>query len=399
MEALDLSAFYEQIKAVEGGPGRDAIDPRLMLALWIFATTEGVGSARLIARLCERDLAYLWLCGGVGMNYHSLADFRALNAERFEKLLTKHLAALTSTGVVQLQRVVQDGVRVRADAGSSSFRRRAKLEEFEQEAKEQVEALAREVHSDPQASERRKSAAKKRAIEERAERVRAALARARELEARKAETPSHKSKADQEKTKRKTAKGEVRASTTDPDAHRMKMGDGGYRPAYNVQVAMDPASGFVVGTMVTNEGLDGGMLPLMVDKLTEQHNASVQEVVADGGFVTMKAIDQLHEKGVKIYAPVDKPRSNRDPHKRLRGDSEAVGAWRERMGTGAGKTVYGLRPRVEWIFARMRNWGLRQFAVRTKPRVSSSFLLYTLTHNFLLDIARLKILASEPKAA
>lgn len=394
-----MSEFYAQIKAVEGGPGRPAIDPKLLLALWLFATTEGVGSARQLDRLCERDLAYMWLRGNVGVNYHALADFRALNAGRFEKLLVQHVTSLTSTGVVQLKRVVQDGVRVRADAGSSSFRRRAKLEEFAQAAQEQVDALAKELHDAPEASERRKVAAQERAKEARVERVNAALARAKELEAKKAETSSHKSRAEQEKSKRKVAKGEVRASTTDPDAHRMKMGDGGFRPAYNEQAAIDPTSGFIVGVETTNDGLDGGRLPSMVEKLKESYGSTPEEVIADGGFVTKETIDKLHEKGVAVYAPVDKPRTDRDPYKRLVGDSQGVGEWRERMGTEEGRAKYSERPLVEWIFARFRNWGLRQFAVRTKGRVHSSFLLYSLTHNFLLDIARLKALTATASAA
>jgi transposase len=390
VDGLDLTAFYATIKAVEGAPGRPPIDPKLLLALWLFATTEGIGSARLLDRLCERDLPYMWLCGGVGVNYHKLAEFRAANKDRFEELLVKHVTALVAEGVVQLKRVAQDGVRVRANAGSSSFRRRARLEQLEAEAREQVETLAKELHDDPEASERRTAAARKRAAEERLARIEQAQARAKELEEKRAASKSHKSKVEQEQAKRKVAKGEVRASTTDPDAHRMKMGDGGYRPAYNQQVAMDPVSRVIVATFTTNEGLDGGMLPPMAEKLEEAYETRPEEMVADGGFVTMKAIDELHEKGIKVYAPVDKPRSDRDPHVPLKGDSGPVGAWRERMGTDEGKEVYAQRPIVEWGFARVRNWGLRQFAVRTKDRVASSYLLYVLTHNFMLAISRQK---------
>lgn len=399
VEGLDLTEFYKAIKAVEGAPGRPAIDPKLLLALWLFATTEAVGSARLLSRLCERDLPYMWLCGGVGVNYHALADFRALNKDRFEKLLVAHVAAMLSANVVQMKRVAQDGVRIRASAGSSSFRRRAKLEQFEQEAREQVEALAKELHDEPEASERRKAAAAKRAAEERKKRVEEALKRAKELEEKRTAAGSHKSKAEQEKSKRKVAKGEVRASTTDPDAHRMKMGDGGQRPAYNEQVAIDPDSGVILAASTTNDGLDGGMLPPMVEKLEKAYGSTPDAMIADGGFVTKKAVDTLHEKGVKVYAPVDKPRTDRDRHVRLKDDSEGVGQWRERMGTPEGKAIYKQRPLVEWVFARFRNWGLRQFSVRTQARVQSSLLLYALTHNFLLDIRRLKALAATPKAA
>lgn len=399
VDGLDLSEFYRTIRAVEGAPGRPAIDPKLLLALWLFATTEAVGSARQLSRLCERDLPYMWLCGEVGVNYHALADFRALNKDRFERLLVAHVASMMSAGLVQMKRVAQDGVRVRASAGSSSFRRRAKLEQFETEAQEQVNALAKELHDEPEASERRKVAAKKRAAAEHAERVKTALKRATELEEKRVASGSHKSKAEQEKSKRKVAKGEVRASTTDADAHRMKMADGGHRPAYNEQVVIDPDSGVILGASTTNEGLDGGMLAPMADKLESAYGKRPDAMIADGGFVTKNAIDTLHEKGIKMYAPVDKPRTDRDPYVRLATDSEGVGDWRERMGTPEARAIYKQRPLVEWIFARFRNWGLQQFRVRTKPRVQSSLLLYALTHNILLAIAGLKRPVATPQAA
>lgn len=399
VEGLDLTEFYETIRSGEGGPGRPAIDPKLLLALWLFATTEAVGSARHLARLCERDLPYIWLCGSVGVNYHALADFRALNKDRFEKLLVAHVAALLGAGVVQMTRVAQDGVRVRASAGSSSFRRRPKLEQFEKEAREQVEALAKELHDEPEAGDRRKAAAKKRAAEERVEKVQAAIKRGKELEQKRNAAGSHKSKAEQEKRKAEVAKGEVRASTTDADAHGMKMADGGHRPAYNEQVTIDPDSGVILAASTTNEGVDGGMLPPMVDKLEKAYGRKPEAMIADGGFVTKNTIDRLHALGVRAYAPVDTPRTDRDPHVRRPGDSDGVGEWRERMGTTEGKEIYKKRKLVEWIFARFRNWGLRQFSVRTQGRVQSSLLLYALTHNIMLAISRLKTQAATPNAA
>lgn len=395
VDRLELSEFYADIRAVVGAPGRPPIDPKLLLALWLFATTEAIGSARQLSRLCERDLPYMWLCGGVSVNYHTLADFRSSNEDRFEKLLVAHVTSLTSAGVVQLTRVAQDGVRVRAHAGSSSFRRRAKLEEFEKAALEQVQLLKKELHQDPEAGERRKLMAKKRAVEEREERVQEALKRAKALEEKRNAAGSHKSKAEQEKSRRKVAKGDVRASITDPDAHRMKMADGGHRPAYNEQVAIDPVSKFIVGVTTTNDGLDGGLLPPMIEKINEKYGKTPEHVAADGGFVTLKAIDALHAMGVAVYAPVDKPRNDRNPFLPMKGDSPGVAAWRQRMGTDAGKGFYGLRSAVEWVFARMRNWGLRQFATRGKRRVQSTFLLYALTHNFALDLARLQ--TAEPQ--
>jgi transposase len=77
LETMDLSRFCEPIRAREGVAGRDASDPRMLLALWLYAISQGVNSAREIARLCEAHSAYRWICGGVSVNYHTSATFAA----------------------------------------------------------------------------------------------------------------------------------------------------------------------------------------------------------------------------------------------------------------------------------------------------------------------------------
>ena len=129
VESLDLSELYRRIRAVEGHVGRDPIDPKILVALWLFATIDGVGSARRLDRLCTEHFAYLWLCGGVSVNYHTLSDFRVQHVEILDRLLTQSVATLLHQGLIALNRVAQDGMRVRASAGSSSFRRRPSLEE------------------------------------------------------------------------------------------------------------------------------------------------------------------------------------------------------------------------------------------------------------------------------
>src|SRR3989338_8802370 len=149
VEGLDLEPLHAEIKAVEGHAGRPPIDPAILMALWLYATVEGVGSARAVARLCEEHDAYRWLCGGVSVNYHTLADFRVQPVESLDRLLTTSVATLMSEGLVTVTRVAQDGVRVRANAGAASFRRRRRLEESLAEAQAQLEALRQELHDDP----------------------------------------------------------------------------------------------------------------------------------------------------------------------------------------------------------------------------------------------------------
>jgi transposase len=223
VESLDVSPWYEQIRAVEGHVGRSPIDPKILLAVWLYATIDGVSSARKLDRLCRDHIAYRWLCGGVTVNYHTLADFRVEHVDRLDTLLTKSVAALLHQGLVSLNRVAQDGMRVRASAGSSSFARRPKLEDALVQAEAQVKALKREADDeDGSAESRRQQAAEQRAAEERAARIRQALEQLPEIQ--------------QKMERRKTGSSETaRASTTDPEARRMKMADGGFRPAYNVQ--------------------------------------------------------------------------------------------------------------------------------------------------------------------
>ncbi|HEY3321265.1 MAG TPA: transposase [Planctomycetota bacterium] len=171
----DLSGLYAQIRAIEGRAGRTPIDPRILLSLWLYATLRAVGSARQLDQLCEESIAYRWLCGGVSVNYHTLADFRADSGGAFETLLTQSVARLRAAGLVTLDRVAHDGMRVRAAAGSGSFRRKATLERFQKEAEERVQALRRELHDDPAASSARQKAARERAARDRLERVKEAL--------------------------------------------------------------------------------------------------------------------------------------------------------------------------------------------------------------------------------
>src|SRR5512147_43782 len=185
VEGLDLTPLYDRIKAVERGPGRAPIDPKILMALWLYATIEGIGSARHLDELCREHVAFQWLAGDVSTNYHTLADFRTDHVELLDDLLTKGVATLMAEGLVELNRVAQDGMRVRASAGAASFRRRPTLEEALAQAQEQVDALRDEVEEDPAATDHHHKAAQQRAARERAERVQAALGRLPELEAKK----------------------------------------------------------------------------------------------------------------------------------------------------------------------------------------------------------------------
>jgi transposase len=376
VEELDLSEFHRSIRAVEGHSGRPAIDPAILVALWLFATIEGIGSARALDRLCGEHNAYRWLCGGVGVNYHTLADFRVEHGEALDRLLTQSVAALLSTRLVKLERVAQDGMRVRASAGAPSFRRRETLEDCLAQAEEQVRRLRAELEADPAATSRRQQASRLRAAEGRRKRVREARNAAREIE-----------------RKRRAAKGgmsqeEARASTTDPEARVMKMGDGGYRPAFNAQLATDTKSQVIVGVEVTNSGSDFGNLVPMAEQLERRYGRRPKELLADGNFASHEDIRTLTSRGCRVYAPLPRPRApGRDPHRPLPGDDRAIANWRRRMGTDRGKRIYRERgAAAECVNAIVRNRGLRQFLVRGRAKARAVLLWFALAHNLMRSL-------------
>ena len=375
VEQLDLSAFYDQVQAVEGEPGRPMTDPAVMVGLWLYATAEGVGSARQLEHLCEEHIAYQWLCGGVPVNYHSLADFRVAHEAELDGLLTQHVAALMAEGLVSLERTAQDGIRVRASAGAGSFRRRARLEEFQAAAQARVAALKEPGDPDAPSRTARQQAAQARAARERLARLNRALAELKQVEAQKAK--SHKPAAQRK---------EARASTTDPQARVMKMPDGGYQPAYNGQLAVDTASGVIVGLNVINE-VDQGQIGPMVEQLQTRYGQVPAEDLVDGGFVTYSDLEAVAAKGVAVYAPLPAPGRNRqDPSEPHAQDGPGTRTWRERMQTAMAKAIYKLRSQtIEWANAGVRQRGLYQFRVRGPEKATAILLWLALIHNLLVS--------------
>jgi transposase len=369
---LDLAPLYAGIKAVEGHPGHPPAEPRLLLALWLYATIEGVGSARELDRLCREHGAYQWLCGGVGMNYRTLADFRVGHGELLEHLLIDGFAALLQAGVASLERVAQDGMRVRASAGAASFRRASTLERCRQAAADQVQRLRTELEADPAAASRRQAAARERAARARQERVAQALAAVAALGRQRTQKDGAPAAGD-----------EPRASTTDPEARVMKMADGGYRPAYNVQLATDTKTGLIAAVDLDAGGSDLGKLAPMNDRLAGWYGRRPAEHLADGGYAKLADIERLASLGVEVFTPPPKPRDpKRDRHRPRPGDPSGVAAWRARMGSQAAQAIYRQRAATaECVNAQARNRGLIQFRVRGLAKAKAIALWFALAHN------------------
>jgi transposase len=375
VEKLDLSMLEDAIKAREGRPGYPPITPRLMMGLWLYATSQGVGSARVLEHLCESEDAYRWMCGGVSVNYHTLSDFRTSQGELLDRLLAENVAALASAGVIDLSSLTQDGIKVRAAAGAASFRRRKTLEHHLEIARALVEELKREVDEDPAASSKRARAAHERAARERLARVQSALQQLGEVEAlRKKRAMTNRKETEKQK--------EPRASTTDPQVRNLKMADGGFRPAYNVQVVSVAGEQIVVAVDPVTTGSDRGQIAAMLDQIPSRTGQVPQRYLADGGFTKAEDIERAHGEKIAVYCPPIRSKHGGDPYAPHRKDGPGVLAWRARMASEYGQAFYKLRSLCECIHGRWRNWNIR-LTVRGRLKVKAAMLWNALANNIL----------------
>jgi transposase len=387
VEKLDMSEFYAPIKAREGSAGRDATDPRLLVALWLYACIRGFGSARELERQCEESAPFRWLCGGVTVNHRILSEFRVDHAAALDNLFTQVLASLVDKKVLHVNRVSQDGVRVRVSAGSKSFRRQHRLTELLVKAKQHVELLRKQVDSpDHEALNKQQKAARERAAKEKVERLEEAVAQLPELQRRQAETEK---RAGQGKYGQKVRQREPRVSTTDAEARVMKMPNGGYNPAVNVQLASDTVSRAIVGVEVSNEGSDSAGLSEPMRQQVEQRTGQVvQQHLMDGGYLRNEDLERAHAAGAELFVP---PKPARNPSRRGHelepkpGDSEAVLDWKKRMASEQGKKLYKLRASTsETINADLRTYrGLSQLTVRGLKKAKCVALWCALAYNVL----------------
>jgi transposase len=447
---LDLSTLVARIKAREGVPGHPAITPYLLLALWLYATSEGVVSARLLARLCESDDAYRWLCGGVSVNHRTLGEFRVDNADLLNRLLTQSVVALAAEGLIDLDMMAQDGVRVRASAGAASFRRGETIEQQIADLLPVVEALAKEVDSDPAADEQRLRKRRAQKAQERMSRLKAAVVKVAEIEALQSKekpakppkqtkkpaknkkppkskktkeasepqaAPQSETPAEETRNKQEASKPEVasesedlpqpvpdvepaqeqpsasaqdskkpkppRVSTTDPDARVIKMPDGGFRPAYNMQIASIAGEQIIVAVDVSTSSSDRGLARPMLEKINAIYGKLPKRHLIDGGFAKNEDIEWAHGVDVDVYCPPITNKHNTDPYAPRESDGPGMSALRQRMNSEEGKATYGERPIHECINARGRTFGLTQLTVRGRDKALTGLTLVALTNNVL----------------
>jgi transposase len=379
VQTLDLRPLHEAVKAREGVPGHPPAAPELLVALWLWATVEGVGSARQLDRLCTEHPAYRWLCGGVSMNDHNLADFRTQHAELVERLLADSVAALVCEGLVGLEVLAQDGLRVRAAAGASSFHRRPTLEKMAAAAAARVARLRQEGERDPAAGERRHQAAQQRAAREQQDRIKAALDRMKELQAER-DRRAKSNKAQVEKQK------EPRASTTDAEARPIKMADGGFRPAYNLQIVSEPKSQIVVAVDADTTGSDHGLARCGLEQLAAG-GVTPADYLADGGFTKHEDIEWAHQAGIRLWCPAMHNKHGTNRYAPRPKDGPGVADWRRRMSGEHNMPMYKRRCQAECVNAAARRMGLTRLLVRGKAKARSVLLWVALAHNMLRSFA------------
>ena len=369
VEQLDTSALYQDIVVTAHQAGRTATNPDVMLSLWLLATLEGIGSARELARRCERDMPYMWICGEVSVNHRCLSEFRVNSGEFLDKLLTDTVTAMIHSNVVAYENVAQDGMRVRASAGNSSFRRAPTLEKL----KNEVQSLVDQLKSDDD-SPGGGSGVKQASQQQRLERIEEALEQMEDLAARR----EKRKKGDGEKT---------RVSTTDPEARKMKMANGGYNPAFNVQLTSDMDSRIIMGVTVTNEGTDGSELPPMVEQLETRYGHVPKKTVTDSAYSTKSSVTQTTQRGVIPVSSIPRAdqlkKHGKDPYQRQKGDTDEYEAFRQRMIEPENIELCKLRPSVaEFANADYRNRGLQQFNVRGLAKVQVVALWHAICFNF-----------------
>jgi transposase len=388
VEQLDVSGFCEPIRAREGVAGRDATDPLLLVSLWLYGCVRGIGSARELARRCQESAPFRWLCGGVSVNHHLLSDFRTDHGDALDDLFTQVLVTLVDQDLVRVSRISQDGVRVRVSAGSNSFRREERLQQLLMQARQQVLELRKQLESPSQSAAltARQKAARQRAAESRQQRLEQAIAQLPELKQKQAEAAQ---RAGQGKCGDQIRARQPRVSTTDAATRVMKMANGGYSPAVNVQLATDTQSRAILGVEVSNESSDSaGLSEPMRQQVEQRTGGKVNQHLVDGGYLRMEDIVQAHQQEVELFVP---PKPARNPNNRGHelepkpSDSEPIRAWKQRMASEQGQKIYQQRAATsETVNADLRNYrGLVPLTVRGLNKIKCVALWCALAYNLI----------------
>lgn len=366
---LDLSRFEVGFTSVEGHAGRALLSPQRMLTLWLFAYTDGVSSARRIGRLIERDAVYRWIVADLDVSHDKLSAFRRAHGEALDSLFTDVLGVLVHKGLVSLALVSQDGTRTRAAATAPSFRTYGSLLACREQAALHLKAVLAAV--DDEEYSKAQHARREATAKDYQRRVEGAITAVKELQASNGSSDKP-----------------ARVSTTDAEARVMKMGDGGFRPAYNVQYVVAGSglggSRAVVGVKVTNVGSDMGSLTSMMEQVEQRTGVYPETLLADGGHACHEDIVTTEQHGVAVIMPPP-DRAKSIATLRQEGAPPELIAWRERMETPEAKEQYRARASLcEWCNAHPKSHhDIEQLLVRGIAKVTCVILMGALATNLM----------------
>lgn len=350
---LDLGPYESAIKSIEGEAGRPAYDPRLLISLWILATSDGEGSSREIERLCAYHPAYRWLTGMKAINHHTLSDFRIDHKEKLDELFTQVLGLLSAEDLITLQRITQDGTKIKACASSKSFRREEKIRSHLELARKQVAEMG-----DPRESDGKKRAmARARGLRDRRKRLEKALEELPKVRAVK---------------KSEEGRRNARVSETDPEARIMKQGGGGFAPSYNVQLSVDAAHDIILNVDVSQSGTDNDELKGAIEKVEERLGKKPKQVVADGGYTNHTNIMSMADAKIDFIGAFRDDSATVDAHYKRRGITAEFRNKAFRYDEATDKHVCPAGHDLHYIRTDTRRPGITQHMYRASARICAA---------------------------
>jgi transposase len=382
VQELDTSILYEMVESTKGAPGRMATSPQVFLALWLYAITEGTVSARRIERECQENDAYRWIAGGVGVNRNNLSNFRNKHFTTFHVLLTESLAVMVKNGVLQEEDFSQDGTRIKAAAGFNTFRSETSIEEV----KTAICTLIKEIEKEEKkTTSREKGVNLKRQKKYATRRLERAQQAVQELEKHKASLINNGQKNRESPKVLEKRLDKVRASLVDPEVRKMKMGDGGFRLAFNLQFATGVDSRAIYGVDVVNT-LDPGTMPPMIAQVAYRLNqlgiSMPSHWIGDAAYSGKDDLNTVYElyPDINVIAAPQQKLEIAQQEKKM--DSEAVKRWRKSIGTDEFKKTYKQRcSTAEFSNMQTKIQGVGQILVRGLQKVKSMCLLHAIAFN------------------
>jgi transposase len=382
LDQLDLTELYGKIISKTTHQGRPAIDPKIMLAVWIYAYMQGISSSRVVADYCKWEPGFRWILGyDLRVQYVALSDFRKNLGQDLEHMLTRVVTLMVASGVVDLDEVILDGTKVKASAGSRSFRTEKELQDLQDQVSEKIKNLDSEEHKQKQRA----------ALEKKKARIEKGLTQIPEIQKACIETAK--------KQKKGTEAKEAKASSTDPDARKMHFSDGSIKPGYNPQIMTTSKSGIIVDVKTTQERNDSNLMSPMLDSFKSRYGRYPKRFLADSHYPVKKDVEEALRSKIDVYCPAPKERKNskEESKKRLARkrakESQELKDWRAKMETEEAKVVRKRRGQTEKVHGWMKSkMPFCQLKLRGLIGAQTEILLFAIGYNLkrYFNLASLK---------